>query len=187
MTTNTTGEDSDGPVTEPPNSWLSQGDVFQSVPILGLVLDEQLRAEIQYGPAMLMTHGCAMDKPSGRSLRPRVPHLHFAPVRSILTLTRDRQFELRRRRWRVDPSQVAFLGELPDIGEGYANFSEVYALPAEFFDLTLEVPHEAPCEPARLRLRSDDVRIASLTSDAAQLVRLKLAKYWARLQPNGGP
>lgn len=54
--------------------WLGQGDIFRAVPVIvvRLVGAGNVEAEATTGPAVLLTHDCAMDKPDKVTGSPRV-------------------------------------------------------------------------------------------------------------------
>ena len=64
--------------------WLCQGDLFRDVPIVDCTLQGRatIRPRISNGPALLLTHDCAMDKRTKSGL-PRVERLQFAPLKVV--------------------------------------------------------------------------------------------------------
>src|SRR4051812_35214894 len=114
-------------LTSPPRPWLGQGDVFRTAPIVEFDPSGELR--LIEGPAVLLTHDCVLDKRGRTDPRPAVPRLHFARVSSAETLDRSRRETLISQAWRLDPSEVFYLGRLPGIDDAaYIELSDVYSV-----------------------------------------------------------
>lgn len=169
-------------------AWLCQGDVFSAAPVLDLGSDASgaLTATLLTGPAVLLTHDCAMDKsyPDG-SLR--AERLQFARLRSIQGLTADRAGNLRGTRLAVEPSEALWLGEVEGHGECFIYLSDPYFLPSAYFEPTCvqyEVT-EADGSPSRPRAtpRAHDTRFGRLDPEQIDLLRRKMIAFWTRSKP----
>ena len=185
MTTNTNGENqADRRVLGPTNPWLSQGDVFEQVPLISVSFNAgELSAKILRGPAMLITHDCALDKRSGTPPRAKVSRLHLARVLSTMSLAKDKQKELRSRWDRIDPSEIMYLGWLSEFGECYADLSDLSAVPSEFFEVQLASVEVAAGEgDLRLVASASHARVGSMSRESRELLTSKLMKYWTRLK-----
>jgi hypothetical protein len=166
--------------------WLSQGDIFSDVPLLGISLNTttgELDTRWDHGPALLITHGCAMDKASSRD-RPTIKRLHFLPLAAV-----DIQDPTRRdilRRDSITPYEVLYIGQCGHLGEVFATLSEVYYLPASFFQPQLAEfsGHEqAQLEDRYLIATKGDSRIGRLDSEQVEKLKSKMMLYWTRRQP----
>lgn len=166
--------------------WLAQGDIFRSAPVLDVALDgESLTVRLPLGPALLLTHGCAMDKarPDGS---PKADFLQFAAVRSMSSLPADRAGNVRRTRDSVAPYDVMWLGEIPPFGEAYMVLSDPYFIPVGYFDLTClqheEAVDDGPNLP-RATPRRNESRLGRLEADRLFLLQQKMTVFWTRFAP----
>lgn len=185
MTTNTTGEDeTDSKVLGPVNPWLSQGDVFEHAPLINVTFSNgELATRLLHGPAMLITHDCALDKRKGVPPQATVPRLHLARLLSTMSLAKDKQKEIRARRDRIDPSEIMYLGWLPRLGESFVDLSELSVVPSEFFGVELASVEVAGEEDLRLFPSATHSRLGSMSGESRLLLTSKLMKYWTRLKP----
>lgn len=164
--------------------WLSQGDVFREVPILRPGLDlsaEVVEIDQSRGPALLITHGCTIDKASnsGRSTN---KHLHFLPLISVAQQDPGRQDVLRRNE--LQPYDVLYLGDCGDpLEESFVSLGEVYYLPVAMFDTDLATwPDHAEAEEG-IRYctpRRNADRVGRLDDDQLELFLKKMNIFWTR-------
>jgi hypothetical protein len=165
--------------------WLSQGDIFERVPVLDLISDDagQLQPTLPLGPALLLTHGCAMDKPDSDG-RPRVDWLQFTRLRAIDALPAERKHRLRSGRGSLGPYDVMYLGEVGHLGESFIFLSEPYHLPATYFDLTLDgYTGHADAEPDAKYVtpNRNDTRSSRLDDLQVDFLHKKMLAFWARV------
>jgi hypothetical protein len=165
--------------------WLSQGDIFGDAPVIDVVLSDtnELQVSLPTGPAVLITHDCAMDKPS-RSGRPRVERLQFVRLRAVDALPPEQQNSLRGSRSRLAPYEALHLGDIADYGESFILLSDSYYLPAAYFALGFEdYSNHAQGRPdARYVTPSlHDTRLGCLNTEQVELLRRKLLAFWARV------
>lgn len=166
--------------------WLGQGDIFGDVPVVDVTLDPggDVRVELPRGPAVLLTHDCAMDKPNRQGL-PRVDRLQFARLRSLTSLSADQQRSLRRQADRLGPFEALYVGEVADLGECLLLLSDPYYLPAAYFELGLEGhaghPEADPVNAMYATPGAHDARIGRLDERQLELLRSKMLAYWARV------
>ncbi len=158
----------------PPKPWLCQGDIFASVPIL-----EFIESNV-YGPAMLVTFGCVIDKRNNAG-KSRVSHLSFLPVRSVASLQPDQQRLIRMSPSELRPYAALYLGQLGGLGESYVNLVEPFSLPASMFsvrmhDFSMMLPEER--DPMRLVSQANGDRLHALTDDHLDLFLNKWRAHW---------
>ena len=177
MTSNVT------PIVTEHRTWLSQGDIFERLPVVTVgVRDSALAADWAPGPAMLVSHGCAIDKKHNKTKRSTCEWLSFLPIQDMAKLDAGKAGQLREVGLdRRPPYNVLYLGELPSIGEGYAPLVQVYTLPAvvlatEVRDFTDDETGEGP--DRRLVPTVHDTRVASLTADALDAFHWKWTVQW---------
>ena len=165
--------------------WLTQGDIFASAPVVDVKLDgsNKARADLVSGPAILLTHGCAMDKPD-RHGQPRVERLQFARLRSLNALPIDRQGNLRGTRDRLQPFEALYVGEVPDLGETFILLSDPYYIPAAYFALTfVDYSTDPRAEPNAKYItpQANDSRVGLLDQSQIELLLKKMIAFWARI------
>lgn len=166
--------------------WLCQGDLFDEVPLCtatfkpstGLIFDTS-----KQGAALLIIHGCQVDKRthSGRTLK--VSRLQFVPVLSLASaeLNADTVRRLREGDWQ--PPEAVYL-DLGQGNEGVCLLGEAYPIPAAYFALEPENfkdhPDADPENPVHAVPTDHDSR--SLTMDASErlVLQAKMAAYWTR-------
>ncbi len=167
--------------------WLAQGDIFRAVPVLEIEVlpSGQAVASLPTGPAVLLTHDCAMDKAYSDG-RPKYERLQFARLRATAGLPQERRANLQGSRGAVAPFEAMWLGEVGDLGESFLLLSDTYFLPVECFRLLCVQYEEAagngPNTP-RATPQVIDTRFARLSDDQLNLLRRKMLAYWTRLQP----
>jgi len=166
--------------------WLGQGDIFSSVPIVDASLQEDgTVAFVQdQGPAVLLTHDCAMDKPHPTDpMRPKIPRLQFARLRAVGDEDRQR---MRSSAARLGPFDVCFLGVTEPYGECFILLDETYYLPAALFNLHFVDPGEDVMsgnpDAVYATARANDNRIGRIQDDQLDLLRRKMIAYWTRQQ-----
>ncbi len=170
-------------LTRPPERWVSQGDIFSDVPLLSFENSALPTPMLSRGPAMLITHGCALDKKT-RTGQSTIQRLHFLPVRSLTIYPSDQRRQLVASASKIQPFEVIYLGEIGEHGEVIAILSEPVTVPASFFALGLTLPEGSEEGEERLTLMSDtETRIATLTNEHSRLLSLKLNAYWTRSVP----
>jgi len=168
--------------------WLCQGDIFRSVPVLTpRVLSDAsvIAVSVEVGPALLVTHGCALDKANQGV--PRIERLNFLPLLAVEASRPDRQSLLRR--GKLQPFEAFYLGDTPEIGESYCVLSEIYALPASYFQpimQSFEAHPQAPDDAQDyLMATKNDSRIGRLIESGLALLLDKFNAYWTRRLPEG--
>jgi len=168
-----------------PAEWLAQGDIFVRVPIVEVSVGPtgDVRTTTTSGPAMLFSHGCALDKMTGSGVS-LIQRLHFLPLRNVDRLPKDRQSLTRGKVSSVDPSEILYLGNVPEFVESYIVLSEPFVLPVSYFDPELRActsPH-GETEP-RLVGRAHSERVGTLADAHLHLFLDKLNAYWTRRKP----
>ena len=170
------------------DAWLCQGDIFDRVPVLDVTVGAAgaLTASLQPGPAVLLTHDCAMDKvnPDGTL---RLERFQFARLRSIQSLQDHQVASMRGARGTVGPFEFLWLGEVNGHGESFIYLSDPYYLPSTFFAPTFvqyddREPDGSPSQ-ARATPGANDSRIGRLRPAEIDLLRLKILAFWTRLKP----
>ncbi len=164
--------------------WLRQGDVFEDIPwVAGVHEGDVIRAAVGAGAALLITHGCQMDKRTN-SGRPKAERLQFLPLHPTENLNPDSRGRLRR--LEVNPPEAIFVGELPDGQEAFGLLGEACTLPASFFGVELEWfedhPEADPTNPYHLVARRHACRLGTLDDAQLQVMHQKMLVFWARSQ-----
>lgn len=170
----------------PHSPWLSQGDIFRLVPIvLAGVSKAVATASLQTGPAMLVSHGCAIDKKS-KSGKSVVEYLSFLPLQSVQALERGTAGDLRGRAGELQPYNALYLGDVTDIGESYVDLTQPYTLPALLLRTELQPFTDAETgegDDERVVATMHETRVAALTHDALKLFWRKWSIQWTRVDP----
>jgi len=134
------------------------------------------------GPAILLTHGCAIDKVSKVDGRPRAEFVQFSRLRLMGVLPADRQGLLRRER--LTPYEAVYAGNVSGLGEAYFLLSEVYFLPFAYFSPAASdfTGHpDAPDDVERYIVANEhDTRIDRLNSKRIALLHEKMSAFWTR-------
>jgi hypothetical protein len=168
-----------------PQPWLCQGDIFSDIPLIESGMNESgLDVEVAHGPALLLTHGCALDKKT-RAGAFTVRRLHFLPLRATASLPPEQQSTARRKRAEVAPAEVLYLGEVPGLTEAHVLLSEPFYLPAALFEIELAPfqQNETDHEEWMLVARAHDSRVARLAPSHVEVLLDKINAYWTRREP----
>lgn len=165
--------------------WFSQGDVLTSVPVISVDLDGtgSVSTRQVVGPALLLTHGCVLDKAT-RSGRSTIKRLQFVPLISVGQQEPHRQQVLRNDG--LTPYEVLYLGDCGSYGESFVVLSEIFSLPAAVFDVELKdwAGHAAATAGERyLTPRRNAERIGRLDVPRLELLAYKLIAFWTRRLP----
>jgi hypothetical protein len=166
--------------------WLGQGDIFASIPVATpRVHGDEVTTSFTQGPALLITHDCALDK-TNKSGEIKVRRLAFLPLHAFTLLNDNEKGMLRKDA--IEPSESLYLPGLSSIGDAYCVLSNAYYLPGEYFGLRLTRFDHPEAEPDKTHLEATlhGERLARLDPDRLQLLRLKWAGYWLRTLP-GNP
>ncbi|GAA3247750.1 hypothetical protein GCM10017691_57280 [Pseudonocardia petroleophila] len=170
--------------------WLCQGDIFRDVPVVDVALQGRgtVRPRVSNGPAILLTHGCVLDKRtnSGKS---RVERLQFAPLKAMTLLNADKARNLVLKARELAPSEVMYLGEIGEFGAAFFSFTDPYWLPAQYFELTFQLfpEHLEADETGEFVCPTiNDTRMGRIESDELILLSAKLVAFWTR-QKAGPP
>lgn len=138
------------------------------------------------GPALLLTHGCAMDKPNRATSLPRVEFLQFAALRSLSVLEPNIARRLRNRD--STPYELIYAGETADFGETFVSLTETFHLPATYFSLTF---HDFSDDPRSgdgndgpyVVAGANGDRIGRLEAHQVLDAHLKIIAFWTRQRP----
>ncbi|MDX6744982.1 hypothetical protein [Actinocorallia sp. A-T 12471] len=166
--------------------WLCQGDIFSDAPIVDIAAQGTggLEASLIYGPAILITHDCAMDKPD-KDGNPRVQHFQLVRLRSMSALPQDRRGNLKGGRAKVPPFEAMYVGDVGDLGESFILLSDPYFLPAGYFAPGfVDYRGHAEADPQVTNYITpllNDSRIGRLEEDQIQLLRRKIIAFWTRM------
>jgi hypothetical protein len=163
--------------------WLSQGDIFESVPLIfadGVTEAGEIRVEQRPVPALLITHGCVLDKATNSGV-PAIKRLSFLPLTAVEAQDRGRQAALRK--GGTAPYEVLYLGDCGPAGESFVVLSEVTYLPAAYFDPYLDpwTGHErAGVEDRYLTLGRNSARFGRVDDNVLNLLLDKMNLFWTR-------
>lgn len=169
-----------------PLPWLCQGDIFELLPQIVSSVDSGGRIQIEQdvGASLLITHDCDLDKPASSKdpTRPRIERLQFLPLRDVATLDQQRQALVRAPR--LNPPEPIYLGgPVPGVGaEAFGLLSEIYYLPAGFFQPALKQHEHPEAKPglAHLVATAHQKRTGRLEAEHLDLLRRKIAAFWPR-------
>jgi hypothetical protein len=173
----------------PHDPWLSQGDIFASVPIptCRLKSGRVIFGTDEGGPAVLLNDGCILDKRSGGL--PALKRLNLAPLHSMADQGYSSRKAAALRNREINPPDPIYVNvqEALDIdqdGEAIALISETYALPANYFDL---VPLEDPADEedgyrAGIARTNRDTRVLTMEAAEVRLLQEKLALFWSGIE-----
>ncbi len=168
------------------SQWLGQGDIFSSAPVLDVAEGApNLVAEFRTGPAMLVTHDCAMDKATNAGAM-TVERLAFVRLRSVDALPKQRADLLRSRAHERQPYEAQYLGHVPTLGEMYVLVSDPYFVPIHHFGGLLrefDGPDRDGDRVNFLVATTNDSRVASLADTHLELFRDKWNIQWTRRMP----
>lgn len=166
--------------------WLSQGDLFRNLLIPRAGVDQgAATVALTQGPALLVSHGCAIDKKrKGISV---ADYLTFVPVHDLSIVNHDKAKALRAAANGLTPYEVLYLGSLPGLGEAYAALNEPFTLPTLL--LRTELRNYSPDdtgeaeEEQRLTPNVWDTRFGTLNPDVIDLLADKWNALWTRRLP----
>ena len=164
--------------------WLCQGDLFSSAPVLYYPdLSQDLLAQLRKGPAMLITHDCALDKMNNRG-EAAIERLSFVRIRDLTATPDHRQQLLRTNAAELQPFEAHYLGEVAGFGESYVLLSDPYYLPAGYFGVETRAFTGLPDGEKRLAITNHDTRFGRLGDQSLELFRKKWNAYWTRVVPD---
>ena len=167
-----------------PQRWLAQGDIFERLLFVRAgVADSTATSALDHSPALLISHGCAIDKKSSGG-RSRLEYLSFLPLQSVTALPRERQENLRRSDGQLRPYEAMYLGDVPSVGESYVLLTQPYTLPASLLRTELrEFTAEETGEEAGSRVVATmwETRVACLSDNALDLFTRKWIAQWTRM------
>lgn len=170
-------------------AWLAQADVFAEALVVSVSMNgEGLAADISNGPALLLTHDCAMDKATPDGV-PKIDWLQFTRLRLATDLPPERRGNLWRARTAVAPYDVMWLGDV-GFGECYLVLSTPYFAPVQYFGLTCVQYEEVVDDRANLPRATptrNDSRIGRLDDVQLFLLQQKMLIYWTRFAPPTAP
>ena len=163
--------------------------MFERLPVVLAEVDlgGRVSASTEVSAALLVTHDCDLDKPQGKDGPPRIERVQFLPLRDLGQQDNDRQ--LSARRLAVAPAEVVYVGDVTGVGEAFGVLSELYYLPASFFDLMLDsFPEhpEAEVDARHLVARRHGNRLSRLDDVGVDLLRRKLSVWFTRGDPGVG-
>jgi len=168
------------------HAWASQGDIFAEVPYGLTVAAEGGGIKLPdhpLTPAMLVTYDCQLDK--SRHGNPRIQRLHFLPLIAVDSQDLNRQALLRRNE--VRPYEAFWLGACPlPIGEAFAQLSEVFSVPAEYFEPVLKpsgLINDVGREELRFGFGANDSRVGTIEDQRLALFSAKWTSYWLGIEP----
>ncbi len=136
------------------------------------------------GPALLLTHGCQLDK---RGLS----RLQFAPLLAVdaASVTPSNIGQLRNK-WLTPPEGIY----IDDVGDGQpaiALLGQGFMIPATYFALDLvdftDNPESDPEQPFHAVARANDDRTVTMEPAESALLEFKMAAYWIGLRLTGAP
>lgn len=171
--------------------WLAQGDIFTNVPILDSFLDDagQVVPRVEYGPAVLLTHDCAMDKPDSDG-RPRIDEVHFTRLYSMQVLDEQRRRTLVGQALHLYPLDALYLGEIGQYGACFVAMNDICCVPAGYLGLDFHTytGHSDVRDGERLvTAGQNDSRIGRIDEAQLELLRRKFIGYWTRINPEDSP
>jgi hypothetical protein len=166
--------------------WLAQGDVFKSVMIVRAgVADGIASKHLERGPALLISHGCAIDK-KHRDGTSELEYLSLLPLQAVENLPGERSAKLRNSKNELGPYNAMYLGDVPEVGESYVMLTEPYTVPATFLQPELRLFTAAeigdPDDETRIVPTVGDTRVGRLTQDGIILFVRKWIAQWTRLK-----
>ena len=171
-----------------PKPWLCQGDVFARVPRLIPTFENgRIGGRIEYQAALLITHGCVMDK-AGSDGTPKTRQLTFAPLSLPADFPLIASTLPNLRSGSIDPSQLVLIPNHSGNPETVANLHQVFYLPVELFSARIkDFSGDSRLEEdgTTIRLVIDDHHERSSSMDTAELSLLhkKLMVNWTRFRP----
>lgn len=166
--------------------WLGQGDVFREVAISRIgVADSVAKADLDRGPAMLMTPDCILDKKERVNHREvaQIEFLTFLPIRGFSQMNTDRGRTLREKGAALElaPYAALYLGEVDGIGDCWASLAHPYTIPAPLLGTELQAfTAEQTGDRAEKRLVASigDTRVGKLSPEGSKLLGNKWMALW---------
>lgn len=163
--------------------WISQGDVFRSVPLARVTwMNGRHKVSEQMAPAVLLTHGCDLDKRTGKGAT-RIETLQWLPLRSTEGVDQQRLAILRKKL--DNPPEAFYLGDVPGLSwEAFTLLSEVCSMPAAAHQPEMQ-SFEGMCgadksDPNHLVFGRHSDRLGRLDSDQVALLYRKVTLFWTR-------
>jgi len=166
--------------------WLSQGDVFESVPVPHTEARPagSISTDWSLGPAVLFNHDCTLDKHSRGSTNPTIDWLTFLQLFTVSSVERSVAQQMRGVASKLAPYDVMYLGEVGVYGESFVRIHRPYQVPSSHFSLALRGLDRNGAE-VRLHAESNGQRTGKLTDAQLDLLRQKWIAYWTRLAKPG--
>jgi hypothetical protein len=146
------------------------------------VVGEVVESAVTFGPGLLLTHDCTLDKPHSKRLptTPAVSRIAFSPIQSLTSLDEQGARSLRGAAGKVQPYEAFYLGELPGFGECFVLLSDVLTVPASYFHVTLrEVEQEGQVQMS-LFASANGERLGRLDAAHRELLHDKWNALWTR-------
>ncbi len=166
--------------------WLSQGDIFKKLLVVNVgVRDDAATAALEQAPALLVSHGCAIDKKKGNG-QSALEYLTFLPIQDVTALPQDRARNLRASAAELTPYNVMYLGQVPEVGESYVMLNRPYTLPAALLNTSLRdftAAETGEDDDRRIVNLAWTTRVACLTPDAVALLQRKWNAHWTQAFP----
>lgn len=164
--------------------WLSQGDIFERVPLVELdYVGDRLQPRIFVGPAMLIDHSCALDK-RDKAERPVIDRLTFLPVRDVNQLPNGKMTALKNQAWSFTPYNLMYLGGLNGVGESFVNLAEGFSIPVTYFGVYLhDFDYQVDADCTHLVPSRHDTRTCRLKETSIELFKSKWNAHWTRRLP----
>lgn len=171
------------------HDWLSQGDLFASIPIGWIGVENSAPVQkIDRGPALLVTAGCVIDKKT-RAGRSSLEYLTFLPLRNLAQFDASKAGDARRSADELRPYGVLYVGFMGD-SEYVAPLAQPFTFPALLLRPDLvEYEESATGEPdirgsnTRLRPTVNDTRVGRLHPQILQLFLSKWAAFFLGFEP----
>jgi hypothetical protein len=158
--------------------WLCQGDLFLRAPLVLTQSDDDGAGHVEFvlAPALLASHGCALDKTNRRGVM-QATEVTFLPLRQVAALEGNRQAIVRNNN--VTPYDFLYVGNLGgDLGESYVNLNSASTFSLDYFAPQLRV-FEGDPEGHLVATRHDD-RMGTLALGQLSLFLDKWNVHWTR-------
>lgn len=166
------------------DAWLSQGDLFARLPLVNVDVTSNglLSPSLLDGPAILMSHDCALDKRRAGALV--IERINFLPLIAMSTLPASTAALIRGRPDELTPYETMYLGTVQPWGECVAVMSTPTRLPASYLRLEIVNGPDGP-EDLRARPTLNDTRVGRISDIRVELLRSKWNTYWTGRKPEG--
>jgi hypothetical protein len=136
---------------------------------------------LSYGPGLLVTHDCHLDKRTKAGV-PKADRFQFIPLLDLGAASTDRRALLKKEE--LVPSEGLFVGtDVAGIQEAYGLLSEIYTLPATYFAPQLQFhpgDQGADDDGPHLVATANGDRVGRLEDERLQLLREKLILFFFR-------